>query len=166
MPEPEDRTVLEKRLADAQASMRERIQRIEREVGSGPEAIRAGARKHPVASVLAAAAAGLLVGKLVFRKRRRTVPGADSPGSVSPDSLSSGPPIRPAAGSGGGLRYLFWITLLQTGMGLFADAAADFIARRADSGRIFGEKARETRQEGAGETQDAAQRAEERPPRS
>ncbi len=163
----DDRTALEKRLAEARASIQERIRRIEREVGPGPKAIWASARKRPVVTLLAAALAGLLFGNLVFRKRRRvrTVDPvrAAPPAPPSPPA----PPVAPASGgpgvSGGGMRYVFWITLLQTGLGLFADVATDFFAKRSGGAqRIFREERGETRREEAPETQDLPPNTENR----
>ncbi len=153
----DDRAALEQRLAEARASIRARIKRIESEVGPGPKALWAGAKKRPVASLLAAAAAGLLFGTLIFRKRRRTVRRVDPPGSPS------GPP----GGPGGGLRYLFWATLLQTGVGFLADAASDFFADRSGvAQRTIREKRSEADREEDGETQETPPHAEERSPPS
>ncbi len=150
----DDRTDLEKRLAEARASIQARIKRIEGEVGSGPKAIWAGARKRPVASLLAVAAAGLLFGRLIFRKRRRPAR------MVDPPAATPGP-------GGGGMRYLFWITLLQTGLGLFADAAADFFAKRSGGAqRIFREKQREANRKEGWETRDMPPKAEDHSPSS
>ena len=132
MGEQEDRTALQRQLADTQASIQGRIKRIENEVGSAPKAVWAGAKKHPAVGVLAAVAAGLLVGKMISRKRRREAPGTQAPGM-------SGLPA--ASGAPGGLRYLFWVTLLQTGIGLAADFAANFLAGRSGVAlRTFREK--------------------------
>ena len=116
----EDRAALEKQLADTQASMQGRLKRIEHEVGSGPKAVWAGAKNHPVLSALAAVTAGLLIGKMIFRRR------------ASRRTQAIGVPDSPAAsGAPGGLRSLFWGTILQTGIGLAADFAADLLAGRS-----------------------------------
>ncbi len=160
-PDADDRAALEGRLAQAQASIRARIKRIESEVGPGPKALWAGAKKRPVATLLAAAAAGFLFGNLMFRRRRRTVR------PVHPPAPPGGPPTGTPGGSGGGMRYLFWITLLQTGLGLFADAAADFFAARSGGAqRIFKEKRSEPDREAGGETQDGPPHAEDGSPSS
>ncbi len=128
--EQEDRTALERRIADTQASIQGRLKRIEHEVGSAPKAVWSGVRKHPVLSALAVVAAGLLVGKMISRKRRR------APRSIQETGISG-----PSAAPGGGLRSLVWITLLQTGIGLVADFAADFLGGRSGGAlRIFREK--------------------------
>lgn len=161
-PDADDRAALEGRLAQAQASIRARIKRIESEVGPGPKALWAGAKKRPVATLLAAAAAGLLFGNLMFRRRRRT------PRSMHPPAPPSGPPpVAPGGSGGGGMRYLFWITLLQTGLGLFADAAADFFAGRSGGAqRIFKEKRSEPDREAGDETQDGPSHTEDGSPSS
>ncbi len=115
--EQEDRAALEKRIADTQASIQGRLKRIEHEVGSGPKAVWAGAKKHPVLSALAAGTTGLLIGKMIFRRR------------ASRRTQATGVPGSPAAS--GALRSLFWITILQTGIGLAADFAADFLTGRS-----------------------------------
>ena len=160
----DDRTALKKRLAEARASIQERIRRIEREVGPGPKALWAGARKRPVVTLLAAALMGLLFGNLVFRKRRR-VRMADPVRAAPPAPPSPpAPPVAPASGGpGGGMRYVFWITLLQTGLGLFADVASDFFAKRSGGAqRIFREERGEARREEAPETQDPPPNTENR----
>ena len=136
MGEQEDRTALQRQLADTQASIQGRIKRIENEVGSAPKAVWAGAKRHPVVSVLAAVAAGLLVGKMISGKRRRASRRTQAAG-VSGLPATSGAP--------GGLRYLFWITLLQTGIGLAADFAANFLAGRSGAALRTFRKKRETR---------------------
>lgn len=130
--EQEDRTALEKQIADTQASIQGRLKRIEHEVGSAPKVVWAGAKKHPVLSVLVAVVAGLLVGKMIFRKRRRVSRRTQETG------MSGSPPT---SGGSGGLLYLFRTALLQTGIGLAADFAADFLAGRSGAAmRIFREK--------------------------
>lgn len=120
--EPEDRAALERQIAGTQASIQRRLRRIENEVGSAPKAVWAGAKKHPVLSALVAVVAGLLIGKMIFRKRRH----------VSRRTQPTGMYGSPATPDGsGGLRYRFWTTLLQTGIGLAADVAADFLAGRS-----------------------------------
>ena len=130
--EQEDRTTLEKQIADTQASIQGRLKRIENEVGSAPKAVWAGAKRHPVLSALAAVVAGLLVGKMIFRKRRR----------ASRRTQETGTSGLPATSGGfGGLLYPLWITLLQRGIGLAADYAADFFAGRSGAVlRILREK--------------------------
>ncbi len=132
MGDREDRTALQRRLADTQVSIQGRLKRIESEVGSAPKAVWAGAKKHPVVSALAVLAAGLLVGRMISRKRRRTSQGTKATGI-------SGLPA--ASGAPGGWRSLLWTKLLQTGFGLAADYAADFLAGRSGAAsRIFREK--------------------------
>ena len=132
MGEQEDRTALQRQLADTQASIQGRIKRIENEVGSAPKAVWAGAKRHPVVSVLAVVAAGLLVGKMISGKRRRAARRTQAAGMSDLPATSGAP---------GGLRYLFWSTLLQTGIGLAADFAANFLAGRSGAAlRTFREK--------------------------
>ncbi|MXW65284.1 MAG: hypothetical protein F4Y00_09060 [Bacteroidetes bacterium SB0662_bin_6] len=120
--EPEDRAALERQIAGTQASIQGRLRRIENEVGSAPKAVWAGAKKHPALSALVALAAGLLIGKMIFRKRRH----------VSRTTQPTGMYGSPAASGGSsGLFHRFWATLLQTGIGLAADFAADFLAGRS-----------------------------------
>ena len=118
MGEQEDRAALEKQLADMRASIQGRLHRIENKVGSGPKAVWTGVKKHPAPAALAAAAAGLLVGKMIFGKRRRAL-------------RETQEPVSAPGGATGGLRYLFWVTVLQTGLGLAADVAANFIAGKS-----------------------------------
>ena len=161
--EQEDRTALEKQIADTQASMQGRLKRIEHEVGSAPKAVWAGAKKHPVLSALAAVAIGLLVGKMIFRKRRRASRRTQETGM-------SGSPAQ--SGRSGGLLYPFWITLLQTGIGLAADFAADFFAGRSGAAlRILREKRggdglKEGMPRDKGETPYGTSQQENAPPRS
>ncbi len=170
----DDRAALEGRLAQAQASIRARIKRIESEVGPGPKALWAGARKRPVATLLAAAAAGLLFGNLLFRRRRRSarpvhppVPPGGPPPAPPSGPPTAAPTAAPGGSGGGGMRYLFWITLLQTGLGLFADAAADYFAGRSGGAqRIFKEKRSEPDREAGGETQKGPLHTEDGSPSS